>query len=384
VRNIIHVVVVLLTVALLPFSPARAISGGIVSIRRLPDGGLQPQVAVGTNGRVHVIYFRGESSHGDVFYMHSTDGRAEWSQSIRVNSTPGTAIATGTVRGAQIALGKGDRIHVAWNGAQSTRPGVTPMFYTRSDAAHAEFEPQRAVMSDGYDIDGGGAVAADRTGHVYLVWHANAPGEQSEGARHVWLARSSDDGQTFERERIAWDQPTGACGCCGLGAFADTRGSLYILFRSAFDVVNRDMYLLTSRDHGEHFLGRKVDRWNVGMCVMSTQAFAEGVAGVFTAWETKGQVYLARINPDNGRVLWSVGATGEDRTRKHPAIAVNSRGQVLFAWTEKTAWNKGGSAAWQLLDGDGHVASPVGQAKGVPVWGLVGAYARADDFTLVY
>jgi hypothetical protein len=35
--------------------------------------------------------------------------------------------------------------------------------------------------------------------------------------------------------------------------------------------------------------------------------------------------------------LWSVGATGDDRTRKHPAIAVNSQGHVLFGWTEGTA-----------------------------------------------
>jgi len=28
-------------------------------------------------------------------------------------------------------------------------------------------------------------------------------------------------GRTFEPERSLFDEPTGACGCCGLGAVAD-------------------------------------------------------------------------------------------------------------------------------------------------------------------
>lgn len=63
------------------------------------------------------------------------------------------------------------------------------------------------------------------------------------------------------------------------------------------------------------------------------------------------------------------------RVSIHPSIAAISEG---------TAWNKGGSAGWQLLDVNGRVISPSGRAIGVPVWGLVGAYARANDFTLLY
>jgi hypothetical protein len=373
----------LLVVGLSLLPGGRATNGPVVSVRRLPDGGLQPQVAMDDHGRVHVVYFRGEPRNGDLFYMHSTDGVAAWSDPIRVNSTAGTAIATGTIRGGQIALG-GGQIHVVWNGSQPSSPGVTPMFYTRLDDTGTRFEPQRNVPSDGYDIDGGGAVAADRAGHVYVVWHANAPGEREEGKRRVWVARSNDGGRTFERERAAWNRPTGACGCCGLAAFASVRGSLYVLFRSAFDVVNRDIYLLTSSDGGEHFDGRQIDTWNVGSCVMSSEAFAEGMSGVFTAWETKGQVYLARIDAASGTVSWVAGAPGEDRTRKHPAIAIDPDGGVLFAWTEGTAWSKGGAAAWQQFDSGGRPTGPGGHAHGVPVWGRVAAYADARNFVVLY
>jgi hypothetical protein len=355
-----------------------------VTAQRVPDGGIQPQVAVDERGTIHLIYFRGEPSHGDAFYVRSAGG-GPFSKPIRVNSTAGTVIATGSVRGAQIAVGAHGRVHVAWNGAQSIRPGETPMFYARLNDDGTAFEPQRNVTHDGYNIDGGGAVAADRDGHVYVVWHANAPGERGEAQRRVWFARSADEGRTFDRERAVFDEPTGACGCCGLGAFADRSGTVYVLFRSAFDVMNRNMYLLASRDRGEHFSGAEIDKWNVGMCVMSTQAFAEGAAGTWTAWETKGQVFMGRIDPTTVQLARVVGAPGDDRTRKHPSLAVNERGDVLLAWTEGTTWNKGGAAAWQVFDADGRAQGEPRRADGVPVWGLVAAYAMPNEgFGIVY
>jgi hypothetical protein len=356
-----------------------------VAVGRLPDGGIQPQAAVDGTAGVHLIYFRGEPGHGDLFYIGSTDGGRSFADPIRVNSIPGSAIATGTVRGGQIAVGRSGRVHVAWNGSRSASPGVTPMFYTRLNSEPTAFEPQRNVTQGGYNIDGGGAVAADGDRHVYVVWHANVPGEREEGQRRVWIARSDDDGRTFEHERAVFDEPTGACGCCGLGAFADRLGAIYVLFRSAFEVMNRDMYLLMSRDLGKHFDGTRIDRWSVGACVMSTQAFAEGVSGVFTAWETKGQVYMARIDAARGHVPHVVAAPGNDRTRKHPALAAGGDGRVLLAWTEGTAWNKGGVAAWQEFSADGRPIGETDRADDVPVWGLVAAYPRPDGgFTVTY
>jgi hypothetical protein len=289
------------------------------------------------------------------------------------------------VRGGQIAVGRPGRVHVAWNGSRSSGPASTPMFYTRLNANRTAFEPERNVMHGAYNIDGGGAVAADRNGHVYVVWHANTAGAGDEGKRRVWITRSDDDGRTFDREHAVFDEPTGACGCCGLGAFADRGGAMYVLFRSAFEVVNRDMYLLMSRDLGVRFDGARIDRWNVGACVMSTQAFAEGASGVFTAWETKGRIYMGRIDPKSGHVSGVTAAPGSDRTRKHPALAVNKDGEVLLAWTEGTAWNRGGATAWQVFGENARPLGEPGGAAGVPVWGLAAAYPRPDGgFGVVY
>src|SRR5712692_2605547 len=79
-----------------------------VRLLRLPEGGLQPQTAVDDRGVLHVVYFSGEPAGGNLFYVRSTEAP------VRVNSQPASAIATGTIRGAQLALGRNGRVHVAW------------------------------------------------------------------------------------------------------------------------------------------------------------------------------------------------------------------------------------------------------------------------------
>jgi hypothetical protein len=358
-----------------------------VSLARVPNAGIQPQVAIDASGMLHMVYYKGDPGHGDLFYVRSRDGGATFSAPLRVNSQPGSAIAAGNIRGAHIALGKGTRVHVAWNGSQSLtgKMGREPMLYTRLNDSGTAFEPERNVIQIAWGLDGGGALAADNAGNVYVVWHAPAPGTEGEGNRRVWMARSGDDGKTFEREKAVWEHGTGACGCCGLNAFADRRGTLYVLYRSATELVHRDIYLLVSQDHGRTFEGADVSKWNVGACVMSSEAFAPSATGVLAAWETEKQAYYGRIDPATGKLSTPVAAPGAGENRKHPAVASNAHGETLFAWTEGMGWKKGGKLAWQVYDNSGQPTAEHGRMDGVPVWSLVAGFARPDDgFTIVY
>src|SRR5262249_38267941 len=143
------------------------------------------------------------------------------------------------------------------------------------------------VIQAAVGLDGGGSVAADAAGHVYVAWHAPAPNEKGEDNRRVWVARSDDEGKTFAREEPAFAEPTGACGCCGMRAFADRRGAVYLLYRSASEVTHRDAYLLTSAGKGPGFRGDRLQEWSINACPMSTFALAEGPDRVLAAWETK-------------------------------------------------------------------------------------------------
>jgi hypothetical protein len=79
----------------------------------------------------------------------------------------------------------------------------------------------------------------------------------------MWVARSKDEGKSFSRETPAFAESTGACACCGTRAFADSGGTLYLLYRTASTPTDRDMYLLVSRDRGATYQGRLIHRWKV-------------------------------------------------------------------------------------------------------------------------
>ena len=375
----------------------------VVKTIRVPNGGIQPQLAVGKRGAVHMLYYKGEAGAGDIFYVISTDSGQSFSEPMRVNSQPGSAIAAGTIRGAHLALGKNDRVHVAWNGSGKATPkGLpnpqlpgdspyrfsSPMLYARMNADGTGFEPQRNLMTSTYALDGGGSVAADEAGNVYVVWHANSTtGTPGEEGRAVWVAISRDDGQTFSAESRANRDDTGACGCCGLRASTDRTGNLYVLYRSAAQIIHRDMYVLTSRDRGRTFSSIKLDKWEVGQCVMSSASFHQTTDGMLAAWETEHQVKFGPVDRGLPGALRHVSAPETNQqTRKHPVLSVNSKGQVILVWTEGTGWQKGGSVAWQVFDPSGQpIPDAAGRTDGVPVWGLVAVLAgKNGEFTVVY
>jgi hypothetical protein len=368
-----------------PLTPAAEHAGKVERLR-VPNGGIQPQVVMDSKGVLQMIYYHGDPRHGDIFYVRSSDEGHTFSRPLRVNSVQGSAIAIGNIRGAHLAVGKGGRVHVAWNGSGKGGPAIETMFYTRLNDEGTAFEKQRNVIRAAKGLNGGGSVAADDSGQVYVVWHAPRPGEDAgESNRRVWVACSSDEGRSFAEEKAVYDNDTGVCGCCGLRAFADRKDNVYVLYRSALERVNRDTYLLFSKEKGANFRGEDLHAWKIDACPMSSFAFAEGPEDVLAAWETNGQVYFARIDPATGKRSNPVAAPGDARDRKHPVVASNKQGQILLAWTEGMGWERGGSVAWQVFDKDGTPTAEKGRAAGVPVWSLVAVFARADGgFTIVY
>jgi hypothetical protein len=350
-----------------------------VEVLRVPRGGIQPQLARGSDGGLHLLWLEGDPAAGDLFHARSSDG-ATFSPPISVARR--TAIAMGNIRGAQLALGSSDRVHVAWMGA--ALGGEAPMLTTRA-TSDGPFEPPLDVITARQGLDGGGSIAADATGHVYVVWHAPAEGARDEAGRAVWVAPSSDGGASFQPEQRAWSEPTGACGCCGIRALCAGE-RLYVLYRSATERIHRDMVALVSSDHGQSFRGSVLDPWTVEQCVMSTSALANAGERALAAWETEGQIYWASLDTEARVVGSKVPAPGSGGRRKHPALAVNLRGEVLLAWTEGLGWQLGGELAWQVFSAGGApIEGASGRRPGVPAWSLVAAAARPDgSFLLMY
>jgi hypothetical protein len=371
---------VLVTATLASAAP----SAPMVVTVRTPNSGNAPQVATGPDGTVHVVYFKAaRGDHGDLFYVRSTDGGQTFSPPLRVNGRPNAAMAA---RHARLALGRNGRAHVVWNGVGGGADAKgMPLLYARLNGDGTAFEPERDLMRRTATLDGGATVAADGQGNAYVIWHAlgdgTAPGEQN---RRVWVARSSDDGKTFDEEKPVWDKPTGACGCCYVGAHADPDGALYILYRGAVTAVERDMYLLVSRDHGKTFAGSLVDPWRTSACPMSTAALGRSRGGVVAGWETEGRVLFGTVAGSEAAVLQKVPAPGDRKDRKYPAIASNSVGELIEVWTEGMSWKRGGAVAWQVRNASDNPLLE-GRQEGVPPDGTAAVFARPDGtFVVMY
>ena len=355
----------------------------------MPGGGIQPDVAADPSGVLHLVYLSGDPKASDVFYTTSRDAGRTFTPAVRVNSQPGSAIAMGTIRGAQLALGRDGRVHVIWNGSDAARPSPPvrdgqkpgmPLLYARLEAGRATFEPQRNLMTTTRHLDGGASVAARADGAVYVAWHANAlDGAEGEQARRVWLAQSYDDGRTFAREVAISPEATGTCGCCGLRV-ATGGSTVRVLYRGARAQVHRDVHALTSHDGGRTFTAERVDAWEIGACPMSSMAIGSGPDPLY-AWEHDGQVAF-RVR---GRTAGppAVDATDVAQRRKHPRVAVSADDRVLLSWASGTGWNKGGGVGWQLFAGDQPVTA-VTTRDDLPVWSFPAVAYIGGRFVVVY
>ena len=361
-----------------------------VTILRTPENGIQPQAVKDSVGTIHLIFYKGEAEAGDIFYVRLTSDGKPLTTPIRVNSQPNSAIAKGWVRGAQIAIGKNNRVHIIWNGSGKAAPkvpnGGPPMLYTRLNDTGTAFEPQRNLITWAGGIDGGGALAADNIGNVYVFWHANV-GAGGDAERTVFKTRSINDGKTFSREEKVNLKSTGVCSCCAMKAFIDNNGILYLLYRAAGDNINRDTTLLISRDKAKTFESSTLARWKLEACPLSVYSITQGdpSAPVIGAWVNQDQVYFAKLSTDHQLLSPHIFPSGTGNSRKYPVITADNKGNILFAWLEGAIWGKGGSLVWQVFDKTGSPLKEKGRVDGVPVWSLLTAFSSIDGrFVLIY
>lgn len=362
-------------------SCSHAESIGDVSLVSLPGNAIQPKALAGADGRAHVVYFTGEAGGGDLFFSVLGPNEAAFTNPVRVNSTPGTAVATGTIRGAQIAADGDGRIHVIWNGAVKAKGDRPPLYYTRSNPDGTGFEKQRPI-SGNWLMDGGGAVAADGQGGVFVFFHGGE-GHGEEG-RKVFVRISTDHGETFEDERAISPEGLGVCACCGMQAFADGKGRLFVIYRTASEGGRmRDIATLFYSDGGRTWKHEIIDRWEITQCPMSSMSITGGMNGVTMAWEREGQIYLGRWDEAKEAIREIRALPGAPAGRKHPSLGADRTGDLLVAWTEGTGWNRGGEIAWQRFDGSLRPKGEPGRVSGLPVWSFVSVVPKASGFAIL-
>jgi hypothetical protein len=357
-----------------------------VAVERLPAGYVQPSLVAGAGGDLQMVCLAGDAKASDVMWLRRGSDESKFGHEVKVNSVPGSAVAVGTIRGPVAATGADGTLHVVWNGSQAAQKkfgGGGPLLYTRR-VAGGEFEAERDLMGSTHELDGGAGVAVSPEGHVGVFWHAGPDANAGEQGRDVFLRTSTDGGRTFSDPTGLPGDRKGVCACCALGGIYNGDGSLWVFYRGAPTPKERGMVLALAPAGGEARV-RPIDDWSIATCPMSSVALARTETGIYVAWENAGQVFLSQMAPLHGAAK-RITPAGEAGTRKHPRIAINGDGDVLLVWTERTAWNKGGSVAWQVFTAAGEPVEGASRTgEGLPVWGFAGAAALADgSFVVVY
>lgn len=359
--RVFHTSIVLLALITATLAGLNGISnaptGETVQVVRVPDGGRVPDAEIDDAGTIHLVYL----ADANVYYVRSADQGQTFSQPIRVNTEDGFA-SGGRYRGPDLAIGKNGLVHVVWYNAgyQQGRPkddwGV---MYARLRPGERAFEPSRNLNhqpSDNFSL------AADEDGTVAVIWMA-------EG---VYVNRSEDEGTSFAAPLKLDADP---CECCGSRALYTGEGSLVVLYRDKAG-NDRDMYLalLQKGDRASTHVKLSQTPWHIEACPMTGGFLSSDREGLVASWETRGQVYFARLD-ERGRPL----APGEIRVAdrgKYPVVLQALDGTVLVAWKH------GSQLVWQRFDADGNLQGQRGSAPSDSRDRPSGAVTRTGHFLL--
>ena len=242
-----------------------------VDVLRAPAGASIPQVVIDDAGTLHLVYYTGSMTSGDLWHVTRAADATDWSPPQRVNSDPHSVSGLGPIDGGQLAIGPDGLLHVTWFHKDPTR-----FHYARSDHTGA-FGPQHTLsMKDEGGVETAPTVTVDGDGNVYVFWHAD-PVEDAQ--RRVYMAVSRENGALFDLPRAVSPAAEGACGCCGLRTVTDDAGVLYVSYRGAGENIHRGMRLLTSTDQGRTFTDYLVQPWELNACPIATTTLS--------AWPTQ-------------------------------------------------------------------------------------------------
>ncbi len=224
-----------------------------------------PNVTIGDDGKIYVLYQDTVNEETNIFLKTSTDNGKSFSTPVRVNLLDGNVALDGRVA-PTIQLGDNDEVYVIWANSRH-EPNMfmgnyRQLVFTQSFDDGKSFEPSIIIGSE--ELASGKYfqhMSIDSHGGIHMAWldgpaKMNATGymERDESRdRGVRYVQSLDGGVTFDTTKLI---DANACPCCNVQTAADGEGNVYISWRKVFgsgDTQVRDMVVATSTDGGKTF-----------------------------------------------------------------------------------------------------------------------------------
>jgi hypothetical protein len=221
------------------------------------------------NNNIYVTWTQFDSYGSDdpdlfsnILFSKSLDAGETWSEAKRINKVSGDCIdSDNTTEGAVPAVGPNGEIYVAWAGPEgimfdkSTDQGETWLendIFVASQPGGWDYDIPGINRCNGLPITCCDISYTDTRGNIYVNWTDQRNGEDDTD---VWIAKSTDGGETWSDAIRVNDDPAGKQQFFTWMTIDQTNGDVLIVFydRRNHDDKGTDVYLARSTDAGETF-----------------------------------------------------------------------------------------------------------------------------------
>lgn len=185
-----------------------------------------PRVAFTDDDHVYVLWeeivFSGGSHGGEIFFARSADGGASFSEPINLSETTAGAGKGRLTRerwdngSLDLALGNDGEVFVAWTEYEGA------LRFRRSTNGGKNFEEAIQVSGSDQQPARAPSLAIGQTGILYLAWTVG-----EDRAADIRIARSTDNGRSFESERVV-QETEGHADVPGL--MVDGEGRIHLVY----------------------------------------------------------------------------------------------------------------------------------------------------------
>jgi len=248
----------LLTVACLLALAATAGANPVQAVPSEYTAAIQPQVALGDNGSIHLTFGQG----GSVYYTKSQDG-VSFGQPVLVGTLE--KLALGMRRGPRVTVTRELILITAISHADGNLHA-----WTSVDGLKWRHQPQLNGTATSAR-EGLHALAGDGRGRIAAVWL-----DLRTGMMSLWGKFSQDGGLHWTGDQLIYASPEGPiCQCCAPSVAFAPDGRIGIMWRNLLQGA-RDLYVTETKDGKRFTPATKLGQgsWMLNACPMDGGALA--------------------------------------------------------------------------------------------------------------
>lgn len=250
-----------------------------VSAQNILADGEQPQITIDGNGTVRIVFGREDK----IFYSASKDHGVNFSKPVQVSEVPGMHL--GMTRGPQLATSKDYSVVTAMDTKGNIHSYIldhkTDTWTTMKNVNDVEASAPEGLMG----------ITADNNNNFYAVWL-----DLRENRRNNICFASLNGNTSWSANKIIYKSPDGhVCECCKPSVVAKDK-LISVMFRNWMN-GSRDMYLATSSDKGQTFSTAQklgTGTWQFNACPMDGGGLSvDSKNSIHTVWQRDGQIFSA-------------------------------------------------------------------------------------------